>query len=161
VKQLAYIGFGSNLGDSLSILQMVKDEINAREGLSLEKVSPIYRAQPVDVPDRQNDYINAVFELETSLEPESILIELAAIEERHGRVRGKVKNTARTLDLDLLLVGNKSIQGKNLTLPHPRIFQRAFVLFPLFDLSPELEIPGQGIVRKLLDNVRDQEIERL
>lgn len=88
-------------------------------------------------------------------------MQLAAIEDRHGRVRGKIKNTARTLDLDLLLVGNCSVHSRTLTLPHPRIYQRAFVLFPLFDLSPELEVPGQGKVRLLLEKVRDQEIKRL
>ena len=159
--QTAYVGFGSNLGDSLSILEMVKDDINSGKNTELKKVSPIYQTRPLDAPGSQDDYINAVFELETSLQPEALLMQLAAIEDRHGRVRGKIKNTARTLDLDLLLVGNYSVQSNTLTLPHPRIQQRAFVLFPLFDLSPELEVPGQGKVRVLLEKVREQEIKRL
>lgn len=157
----AYIGFGSNLGDSLSILEQVKSEINASRDLLLKKVSPVYRTQPLDVTDKQKDYTNAVFEVETSLLPEDILTQLTAMEDRHGRQRGKSKNSARTLDLDLLLVGNYSVRSDYLTLPHPRIHQRAFVLLPLFDLSPELEVPGQGSVSALLENVRDQEIERL
>jgi len=161
VELTAYIGFGSNLGDSLSILEVAKEEINSCNGLTLKRVSPHYRTGPVDVYGSQNDFINAVFEVETTLEPDDILMELAAIEDRNGRVRGTMANTARTLDLDLLLVGNLIVQSKKLTLPHPRIFQRAFVLFPLFDLSPELEIPGQGLVRKLKENVFYQEIERL
>jgi len=86
---------------------------------------------------------------------------LKEIENRHGRSRGEVKNLARTLDLDLLLFGNKEIKSKTLILPHPRICQRAFVLSPLFDLSPDLEIPGQGKVKDLLNNIRGQEIEQL
>jgi len=159
--QTAYISFGSNLGDSLSLLEAVKKDINASKNLVLQRTSPVYRTQPIDVPDHQNDYINAVFEVETYLEPEGILKELAVIEDRHGRVRGKLRNSARTVDLDLLLVGNYSLHSKFLTLPHPRIHQRAFVLFPLYDLSPDLEVPGQGRVQTLLENVRDQEIERI
>ena len=157
----AYIGFGSNLGDSLTMLEIVKNEIIACKDLVLKRVSPIYRSQPIDVPGSQDDYINAVFEVETYLEPEDILKELAVIEDRHGRVRGKLRNSARTVDLDLLLVGNYCQHSKFFTLPHPRIQQRAFVLFPLYDLSPDLEVPGQGRVQTLLENVRDQEIERL
>ncbi len=161
VMQTAYIGFGSNQGDSLSILAMVKDEINACEGVHLTETSPVYSTKPIDVPDCQNDFINAVLKLETWLQPQALLHQLTVIENRHGRVRGKVKNLARTLDLDLLLMGDTSLSSKDLILPHPRIYQRAFVLFPLFDLSPDLEIPGQGRVRALLKNVTDQEIERL
>ena len=159
--QTAYISFGSNLGDSLSLLEAVKKDIDASKDLVLQRTSPVYRTQPIDVPDHQNDYINAVFEVETSQEPVKILRQLATIEDRHGRVRGKTRNSARTLDLDLLLVGNYSVQSEILTLPHPRIHQRAFVLVPLYELSPDLEIPGQGTVRALLEDVKDQEIERL
>jgi 2-amino-4-hydroxy-6-hydroxymethyldihydropteridine diphosphokinase len=158
---IAYIGFGSNLGDSMSILAMTKNEISAVEGFSLKRLSPLYRSKPIDVPDSQDDFLNAVFEIETSLDADSVLMELNNIENRHGRSRGEVKNSARTLDLDLLLFGNRIMKSKTLILPHPRIYQRAFVLFPLFDLLPELEIPGQGKVQALLDNVRDQEIGQL
>lgn len=143
------------------MLEAVKKEINASKDFVLKRTSPIYRTQPIDVPDQQDDYINAVFEIETSREPEDILNQLAAIEDRHGRIRGKIRNSARTLDLDLLLVGKHSVQSEILTLPHPRIHQRAFVLFPLYDLSPDLLVPGQGRVEKLLEKVRDQEMQRL
>jgi len=161
VTNISYIGFGSNLGDSLAILAMTKNEISAVKGFSLKRLSPLYRTKPVDVTDSQDDFINAVFEVETTLDADTVLLELTSIENRHGRSRGKAKNLARTLDLDLLLFGNKKIKSNTLILPHPRIYQRAFVLFPLFDLSPELEIPGQGNVQTLLDNVRDQEVELL
>ena len=158
---IAYIGFGSNLGDSMAILAMTKNEISAVEGFSLIRLSPLYRSTPIDVPDSQDDFLNAVFEIETTLDADTVLMELNNIENRHGRSRGEVKNMARTLDLDLLLFGNRIMKSKTLILPHPRIYQRAFVLFPLFDLSPELEIPGQGKVQDLLGNVRDQEIRQL
>jgi 2-amino-4-hydroxy-6-hydroxymethyldihydropteridine diphosphokinase len=161
VSQTAYIAFGSNLGDSLSTLEMVKEEFKHSSALSLKRVSPVYQTCPVDIQGSQNDYINAVFELETTLQPQALLTELASIEDKFGRVRGKVRNMSRTLDLDLLLVGNIMVDTKTLTLPHPRIFLRAFVLFPLFDLDPDLEIPGQGNVRLLIENVRDQELIRL
>ena len=158
---IAYIGFGSNLGDSMAILAMTKNEISAVEGFSLIRLSPLYRSTPIDVPDSQDDFLNAVFEIETTLDADTVLMELNNIENRHGRSRGEVKNLARKLDLDLLLFGNRIMKSKTLILPHPRIYQRAFVLFPLFDLSPELEIPGQGKVQDLLGNVRDQEIRQL
>lgn len=161
MTNISYIGFGSNLGDSMAILAMTKNEISAVEGFSLKRLSPLYRTKPIDVTDSQDDYINAVFEIDTTLDADTVLQELNNIENRHGRSRGKAKNLARTLDLDLLLFGNKKMKSKTLILPHPRIYQRAFVLFPLFDLSPELEIPGQGNVQTLLDNVRDQEVEQL
>ena len=158
---IAYIGFGSNLGDSMAILAMTKNEISAVEGFSLIRLSPLYRSKPIDVPGSQDDFLNAVFEIETTLDADAVLMELNNIENRHGRSRGEVKNLARTLDLDLLLFGNRKMKSKTLILPHPRIYQRAFVLFPLFNLSPELEIPGQGKVQDLLDNVRHQEVEQL
>ncbi len=161
MSHTAYIGFGSNLGDSLTILEKAKKEINNCPGLSLKRYSPVYRTRPIDVPGSQNDYINAVFEIESYIDPEMLLMKLAAIEDRYGRVRGKARNMSRTLDLDLLLAGSLIVKSNTLTLPHPRIFQRAFVLFPLFDLSPDLEIPGQGVVRLLIENVRDQELKRL
>ena len=161
MTQTAYIGFGSNLGDSLSILEKVKEEISHCSNVLLKRVSPLYRSSPVEVIDSQDDFLNAVIEVETSLEPETLLMELAAIEDRNGRVRGKIRNMARTVDLDILLVGNKIVNSDVLTLPHPRISQRAFVLYPLFDLSPELEIPGQGVVRLLIENVTDQQLIKL
>ncbi|GMT41045.1 MAG: 2-amino-4-hydroxy-6-hydroxymethyldihydropteridine pyrophosphokinase [bacterium] len=161
MTNIAYIGFGSNLGDSMAIFAMTKNEIDAVEGFSLKRLSPLYRTKPINVPSSQDDFINAVFEIETILDAEVVLQELTNIENRHGRSRCEVKNIARTLDLDLLLFGNKKMKSNTLILPHPRIYQRAFVLFPLFDLSPELEIPGQGNVQTLLAKVRDQEVKQL
>lgn len=159
--ETVYIGFGSNLGDSMSLLALVKNEINACKGITFKRSSPVYESAPIDVTDRQNDYINAVFEVESALQPVAILNELLRIEDAYGRVRGELKNAARTLDLDLLLVGDKCIHNQYLTLPHPRIQQRAFVLYPLADLSPGLHIPGYGKVTQLLKDVSKQKIKRL
>ena len=159
--ETVYIGFGSNLGDSMSLLESVTNEINACEGISFKRSSPVYESAPIGVTDKQNDYINAVFEVESTLQPAAILNELLRLEDIFGRVRGELKNAARTLDLDLLLVGDKCINSENLTLPHPRIHQRAFVLYPLADLSPELHIPGHGKLAQLLKDVSTQKIKRL
>lgn len=159
--ETVYIGFGSNLGDSMSLLESVKNEIHACEGIAFKRSSPVYESAPIGVPDKQNDYINAVFEVESALQPVAILNELLRLEDVFGRVRGELKNVARTLDLDLLLVGDKCINSENLTLPHPRIHQRAFVLYPLADLSPGLHIPGHGKLAQLLKDVSTQKIKRL
>ena len=159
--ETVYIGFGSNLGDSMSLLESVKNEINDCEGIEFRRSSPVYESAPIGVPNQQNDYINAVFEVETTLQPAAILNELLRLEDVFGRVRGELKNAARTLDLDLLLVGDICINSENLTLPHPRIHQRAFVLYPLADLSPGLHIPGHGKLAQLLKDVSTQKIKRL
>jgi len=145
----------------MEILTKTRSDINVVPGFSFKRLSPLYRTKPIEVPDAQADYINAVFEIETTIDAESVLTALTEIENRHGRSRSEIKNTARTLDLDLLLFGNKEIKSRTLTVPHPGIHKRAFVLRPLFDLSPELHIPGQGSVQALLQDVSDQEIERL
>lgn len=158
---IAYVGFGSNQGDSQAFFEKIRDEIDQSRGTRVMAVSPAYKSAPLDVPDRQPDYLNAVLQIETALAPLSILEMLQGIEDSNGRQRGSMRNLARTVDLDLLLVGDLTLNTPALTLPHPRIYQRAFVLYPLHDLSPGLEVPGQGIVKEMLDNVRDQEIIRL
>ncbi len=161
MMKTGYIGFGSNLGDSVATLHAASQDIEALEGVHLVQLSPLYRSVPVDVSEPQADYLNAVFEIETSLSAEDLLQRLFEIEARYGRQRQGQLNAARTLDLDLLILGTTRIKSRDLTLPHPRLHQRAFVLFPLFDLAPELEIPSLGKVETFIDDVRDQEIERL
>jgi 2-amino-4-hydroxy-6-hydroxymethyldihydropteridine diphosphokinase len=131
------------------------------DGIKVITVSPLYRSKPIDAPGSQPDYLNCVLAVETDINPETLLGVLQELESRYGRVRGVQKNLARTLDLDLLLMGNQSIDTLQLVLPHPRIARRAFVLLPLNDIAPGLMIPGNGRVEDLLDNVRDQEIIRL
>ncbi len=156
---LAYVALGGNLGDPC---QQVLDALAALAGLPATRVlrrSPLYRTPPWGVLD-QPPFINAVAELETSLSPEALLQHLLAIEQRAGRVR-TVRNGPRTLDLDLLHVEGVRREGPPLTLPHPRLAERAFVLLPLADVAPDLCLPGQGSVAELLARVDPAGCERL
>ncbi len=122
--------------------------------------SPLYRSAPLGPPD-QPDYINAVAALETGLAPHALLEELRAIERRHGRLRDGTRWGPRTLDLDLLLYGDALLETPELSLPHPGLHQRAFVLYPLHDVAPALQVPGKGSVRELRDRLGAADIRRL
>ncbi|MBT5228729.1 MAG: 2-amino-4-hydroxy-6-hydroxymethyldihydropteridine diphosphokinase [Methylococcales bacterium] len=146
--QTAYVSLGSNLGDSKAHIAFA---IEALRGLSEPgsfHVSQLYQTKPIG-PGEQDDYINAAVCLLTKLTPVQLLTELHKIERARLRER-KIHWGARTLDLDLLLVEAQEMQSEFLILPHPRIFERAFVLMPLADLAEELVIPGQGKLTELL-----------
>ena len=155
---LAYIGLGANLGDAQGAVRAACEALAALPGTLLLRRSAIYRTAPID--SSGPDYLNAVAELRTALAPLDLLHRLQAIELAHGRER-PYRNAPRTLDLDLLLHGDTVQDDPELTLPHPRAHQRAFVLRPLAELSPDLIIPGRGTVAELLPAVADQTIERL
>ena len=155
---LAYIGIGANLGDARGALYAAFAALAALPGTERLRRSSVYRSAPID--SSGPDYLNAVAELRTVLEPQALLHRLQAIELAHGRER-PYRNAPRTLDLDLLLYGQMRVDGTELTLPHPRAHQRAFVLQPLAELAPDLIIPGRGRVSDLLAAVADQSIERL
>jgi 2-amino-4-hydroxy-6-hydroxymethyldihydropteridine diphosphokinase len=108
----------------------------------------------------QPDFVNAVAELETGLEAPALLAELQAIEVRHGRSRS-FANAPRLLDLDLLLFGSEAFSEKDLTVPHPRMHERAFVLEPLLEIAPEVRIPGRGRARDFLRSCAGQHVERM
>ena len=120
--------------------------------------SSVYRSAPVDADGP--DYLNAVALLETHLAPEPLLVALQAIERVHGRER-PYRNAPRTLDLDLLLYGDLRIATPGLTVPHPRLHERGFVLRPLCVLAPRLQVPGRGPVSALLAAVAGQRVDRL
>lgn len=156
----AYVALGSNLGDSR---QQLLDAIEALAGLPRTKViarSKIYRTPPWGMVD-QPDFLNAVVALETALEPHELLDALLQIERAAGRQRNGERWGPRTLDLDLLHVVGRTINDERLTLPHPHIADRAFVLLPLRDVASDLEIPGQGKVTDLLRTVDTQGCEAL
>jgi len=158
----AYVALGSNLGDPIATVRAALGALGAIEGARLVAASPLYRTAPVGLK-RQPDFINAVAALEVSpavLPASTFLAALFAIEAAFGRVRG-APNAPRTLDLDLLLYGGQTLATPELTLPHPRMTERAFVLAPLADIAPELVIPGYGRVTNLLAALADQRIERL
>jgi 2-amino-4-hydroxy-6-hydroxymethyldihydropteridine diphosphokinase len=155
---LACVGLGANLGDAHATLAAAIDELSRLPHTVMGGVSPTYRSAPIDATGP--DYLNAVVALRTDLMPLALLAQLQRIEHDHGRERS-VRNAPRTLDLDLLLYGEQSIDSPELTVPHPRLHQRAFVLLPLADLLPAAVIPGIGPIAQCLPAVADQRIERI
>ena len=160
MKRTAYIGLGANQGDLVESLKAAFDSLRSLEQSELVAVSPFYKSAPIDATGP--DYVNAVAKLDTALEPYGLLLHLLDIELMLGRKRrGQKKNAPRNVDLDLLLLGDMIIQSTPLTLPHPRLHQRAFVLKPLLDLAPEIRIPGQGSASDFMKAVSDQRVELL
>ena len=144
----AYLGLGANLQDPAAQVRRALDELASLPHSRLLARSPLYKSPPLGPAD-QPDYVNAVAALETTLEPLVLLKALRAIELRHGRQRDGTRWGPRTLDLDVLLYGDLLLDSPELTLPHPGLHERAFVLYPLYDVAPELEVPGRGSVRAL------------
>lgn len=135
----AYIALGANLGDSAATLKTVLDELRQTPGIAAVTASRFYRTAPVEATGP--DFVNAAAALDTTLAPLELLDVLQALELRHGRER-PYKNAPRTLDLDMLLHGDQSLEDQRLVLPHPRMHLRAFVLRPLLDLAPTLRVAG-------------------
>lgn len=146
------IALGSNLGDSLAILQAAIQALNALPEVKLRACSPWYQTKPIGPP--QPDYINGCAWLRTSLTPVALLEQMLAIEAQLGRVR-TVPNAPRTLDLDLLLVDDQILTLPSLQVPHPRMRDRAFVLVPLADIAPDWIEPVSGqsiaVLRQAVD----------
>ncbi|MDM4764688.1 2-amino-4-hydroxy-6-hydroxymethyldihydropteridine diphosphokinase [Pelomonas sp. SE-A7] len=158
MSELAYIGLGANLGDTRLALEQALAALAALPDTRLLAVSGAYRSAPVDAGGP--DFLNAVALLETRLTPETLLDALLAIELEQGRER-PYRHAPRTLDLDLLLQGQARVETARLSLPHPRLHLRAFVLQPLLELSPDLQIPELGNLRSHLAATDGQAIERL
>lgn len=154
-----FIGIGANLDDPLTQVTRALRELAELPETALIAASPLYRSPPLGPPG-QPDYVNAVAELSTSLAPHALLDELQGLERAHHRVRAE-RWGPRTLDLDLLLYGEAVIDDERLTVPHPGIASRAFVLLPLVDLAPALELPGLGRVRELCAALDVCELSRL
>ena len=155
----AYVGLGANLGEPR---RQLTDAIIAMSGLPETRLaghSSFYRTAPVGHED-QPEFLNAVAALDTRLAPGVLLDGLQGIERRHGRERPFL-DAPRTLDLDLLLFGGEQIARPGLTVPHPRMHQRAFVLQPLLELDPGISIPGKGKASAFLPACASQKIERM
>jgi 2-amino-4-hydroxy-6-hydroxymethyldihydropteridine diphosphokinase len=131
----AYIGLGANLGDPRAAVTRAIQAIAALPGVSLRRQSALYGSAPVDAGG--DDYVNAVVEVQTALEPHALLARLQSIENTAGRAR-PYRNAPRTLDLDILLYGREVVNREDLVIPHPRMEQRAFVLRPLAEIAPAL-----------------------
>jgi 2-amino-4-hydroxy-6-hydroxymethyldihydropteridine diphosphokinase len=155
---IAFIGIGGNLGDARANVVDALARLDAQPGCRLVSSSSLWRTAPID--SSGDDYINAVALLDTDLDAHTLLAALHAIETAHGRERPYL-NAPRTLDLDLLLYGDERIDTPALTVPHPRMHERAFVLAPLLEVAPDAVIPGRGRAADFLPDVAGQAIARL
>jgi 2-amino-4-hydroxy-6-hydroxymethyldihydropteridine diphosphokinase len=155
VEEAAFLGLGANLGDRLSNLQAAVDLLGAREGIRVLRSSRVYETAPVGPP--QPDFLNAVLEVRTSLPPRGLLGACLEVEAALGRVRGE-RWGPRPIDVDVLAYGRERIVEEDLVVPHPRLAERAFVLVPLLEIAPDLELPGLGRLAALrapdVDGVR-------
>lgn len=158
MSHIAYIGIGSNLGNALENVRNAIDLLRKIPETTLDASSSLYQTAPVDASGE--DYINAVIRLKTGLAPDTLLKELWQIENLFGRKR-PFKNAPRTLDLDILLYDTDDIRTEHLTVPHPRMTERAFVLVPLHEIAPELHIPGKETFSVLISKLDHQQIKRV
>ncbi len=148
----AYVGLGANLGDRERTLLAAVDALAAEEGIDVVAVSTLRETEPVGVGE-QPLFLNGVAALDTTLTARALLDRLLDLEHRFGRVRVAGEHAPRTLDLDLLLYGDETLDEPGLTVPHPRVHERRFVLEPLAELAPGLVLPGRGAVESLLRGV--------
>jgi len=156
----AYIGIGSNLGDPVARVQAAFGELQRLPDTRLAARSSLYGSRPMGPAD-QPDYVNAVAGVDTGLPAADLLQALAAIENRQGRERGVEKWGPRTLDLDLLLYGGQRIARPGLTVPHPGLHERDFVLVPLAEIAGDLEVPGHGTLSTLTGRCEPHDLVRL
>jgi 2-amino-4-hydroxy-6-hydroxymethyldihydropteridine diphosphokinase len=163
LPHLAVIGLGANLGDACHTLHQAVLTLQGHPQTGDWQVSPLYQSAPIGSDEAQPDYINGVAIFRTHLLPEALMQWLLETERHFGRDRSHdiARNSPRTLDLDLLLYDQVSMDTPLLVLPHPRLHQRAFVLRPLIDLLPDSSAPGLGKLDQYLAQVADQVIKRL
>jgi 2-amino-4-hydroxy-6-hydroxymethyldihydropteridine diphosphokinase len=156
----AWVGIGANLGKPKNQVLEAIDCLDRIDQIGVEACSALYRTAPVEAPD-QPDFINAVVRVGTTLEPLSMLNCLLQIEDQFGRMRDRPRNSPRRLDLDLLLYGNEVLNSRELTIPHPRMQQRLFVLQPLMELEGTIEIPGLGSLAACINACHGQRVKKL
>jgi 2-amino-4-hydroxy-6-hydroxymethyldihydropteridine diphosphokinase len=155
-----YVGLGSNIAHPVRQLTLALRALARLPGASALRSSGVYR-NPAMGPIAQPDFVNAVACFATSQGPLELLGELNRIEERQGRVRTAERWGPRSLDLDLLLYGDVTVDEPRLTVPHPGLFERAFVLIPLAELAPDLHIPGRGPLQALLRSISREGLLRI
>ena len=154
------LAIGSNLGDRLGSLQGAVDSLADTPEVWLTAVSPVYETEAVDAPEGSKKFLNAVILVDTTLSARTLLDRALASEDAFGRERTGTRGEPRTLDVDLVVVGDRRADDEDLVLPHPKAHERAFVLAPWNDVEPDAEIPGFGPVVKLLEQVGDGGIEK-
>jgi 2-amino-4-hydroxy-6-hydroxymethyldihydropteridine diphosphokinase len=154
------VALGSNLGERMQKIQGAVAALADTPGVFVTAVSSIYETEPVDAPAGSESFFNAVVLLDSTLPAHLLLDRALAIESAFGRERNGERNAPRPLDVDLILVGKRKASEEELTLPHPRAHERAFVLVPWHEVEPDGEIPGVGPIAELLDKVDQSGVQR-
>src|SRR3954454_24173564 len=149
----AVLALGSNLGERMASLQGAVNALADTPDVWITAVSPVYETEPVDSPPEATTFLNAVVLIDTTLAASRLMERALAIEDAYERERGEVPNAPRTLDVALIVVGDRRSDEPFLRLPHPRAAQRAFVLRPWLDVDPEAQLPDEGPVVDLLEEV--------
>ena len=160
VRRAVYVALGANVGDPQAQIDSAIAALDALAGTRVVRRSHAYRS-PAWGPIPQDDYVNAVIELETVLDPEALLAELFAIERHLGRDRSGPRYAPRRIDLDLLAHGDATVDAPGLRVPHPHLHERAFVLVPFAEIAPEYVVPGRGAVHDLLGRLDRAERDRV
>ena len=155
----AVLAIGSNLGDRFDNLQGAVSALSDTPDVTVVAVSSVYETVPVGAPAGSHDFLNAVVLIDTTLTVHTLLDRCLAIEDAYGRVRGE-RNDPRTLDVDLIVVGDRVVSDETMVLPHPRAHSRAFVLAPWMELDIEGEIPGKGFIADLIGDLDTSGITR-
>lgn|SRR5699024_1313700 len=156
MMKIAYIALGTNIEPRESYLTGALEKVTAHEEIKIKNISSIYETDPVGFTD-QADFLNMIIEVETTLSPFDLLAYCQEVENRLGRER-EIRFGPRTIDLDILLYGEETVETEELTVPHPRMHERAFVLVPLAELAPNYVIPGVGEkVEELLEQLPEDD----
>lgn len=158
-RHTAYVALGANLGDPVGQIETALEDLTKLSGTRVIQRSGLYASKPAGYAD-QPDYVNAVAKLDTGLTPRELLTSLLDIELRHGR-RRTFRNSPRTLDLDILLYDDLCLDEPGLHVPHPRMHERAFVLLPMNEISPDVILPGRGRIADLLAETAHDGVQRL
>lgn len=160
MKSVAFLSLGSNMDDRLSYLKGAIDELHKDEHISIREISSIYETDPVGYTN-QGNFLNIVAKLETDYEADQLLRKCLQIELQLGRER-KIRWGPRTIDLDILLYNQDNIETDDLSVPHPRMQERAFVIIPLLELEPNIQLPAMDMpLQKVLERIPDKEGVRL
>jgi 2-amino-4-hydroxy-6-hydroxymethyldihydropteridine diphosphokinase len=154
------LAIGSNLGDRMGSLQGAVNSLADTPEVWLTAVSPVYETDPVDAPEDSKKFLNAVILIDTTLSARTLLDRALAIEDAFGRERSGARGEPRTLDVDLIVVGDRRANDEDMVLPHPKAHERAFVLAPWHDVEPDAEMPDRGPVKSLLEQLGDQGIAK-